>query len=330
MKISTEIFIENIEKEKMISSNIFFLFGSDLGTISKLTEIIYNHFAKKNEIEEKQYFDQKYDSFEKIKEFTKNQSFFSKKNFIIIKNPNEKFPEEFNNIKLSDNILIIDGEGIKANSKLKIFFDKHKIFISVPCYPLKKNEKINIIDKFLNKKKIILTKEVYWYLIENISNEYLVLEKELEKILLCKNQNLSVDNLKKILIQNENTKLDNIFFICAEKNKDILLIETKSLINSTKESYDILKNIKRFVQIIASAIEKKECQSYENLTDLYLPKYLFMKKNIFKEILKNNDNFSIIKMFALIQKTEILLRKNTSHYFEITQRFLLNFSKILK
>ena len=81
-----------------------------------------------------------------------------------------------------------------------------------------------------------------------------------------------------------------------KKNKDFLLKETKFLINSTKESYDILTNIKRFVQIIASAIEKKDYKSYEILTDLYLPKYLFMKKNIFKEILKNNDNFSIIKM----------------------------------
>ena len=106
MKISTEIFIENIEKEKIIS-NIFFLFGSDSGTISKMTETIYNHFTKKNEIEEKQYFDQKHGSLAKIEEFTKRQSFFSKKNFIIIKNPNEKFPEEFNNIKLSNNILII-------------------------------------------------------------------------------------------------------------------------------------------------------------------------------------------------------------------------------
>ena len=103
MKISAEIFIENIEKEK-IRSNVFFLFGSDSGTISKLTETIYNNFSKKNEIEEKQYFDQKNDSLAKIKEFTQRQSFFSKKNFIIIKNPNEKLTEEFNNIKLSNNI----------------------------------------------------------------------------------------------------------------------------------------------------------------------------------------------------------------------------------
>ena len=35
-------------------------------------------------------------------------------------------------------------------------------------------------------------------------------------------------------------------------------------------------------------------------------------------------------MTKLIQKTEILLRKNSSHYLEITQRFLLNFSKLIR
>ena len=73
-----------------------------------------------------------------------------------------------------------------------------------------------------------------------------------------------------------------------------------------------------------------EIRNFDILTDKYLPKYLFMKKEAFKNIIKKTSFEKITKMTKLIQKTEILLRKNSSHYLEITQRFLLNFSKLMK
>ena len=67
----------------------------------------------------------------------------------------------------------------------------------------------------------------------------------------------------------------------------------------------------------------------------YMIKIKNLKKQIvdhqrIKEILKKISLVKITKMIKLIQKTEILLRKNSSHYLEITQRFLLNFSKLMR
>ena len=133
-----------------------------------------------------------------------------------------------------------------------------------------------------------------------------------------------------LLIQNINTDLDDLFFKCANNNNAALLENTNSFIRSQSDSYEITGNIKRFVQILTLALTNKKTRNFDILTDTYLPKYLFMKKEAFANILKKISFEKITKMTKLIQKTEILLRKNSSHYFEITQRFILNFSKLMR
>ena len=83
------------------------------------------------------------------------------------------------------------------------------------------------------------------------------------------------------------------------------------------------------MQILSTAVQKKGLEDYESISNSCLPKYLFMKKNLFINVVKKNDYRNIIKMLKLIHKTEVLLRTNSAQYFEITQRFLLNLSKTL-
>ena len=295
-----------------------------------LIKTIYDYVKQKNNFSEISYIDFKKNNQISIQNFINNQSLFSKKNFIVIKNTSEKICDELESIQLKDDIVIINGEGIKSNSKIKKYFDFHKVFISVPCYELKRNEKIKIIDTFVGNNNIVLKTSAYWYLVENISNEYLILKKELEKISVYNNSSLSVANLKMLLTQKININLDDLFFKCANKNTAFLLENTNSFIRSQNDSHEIVGNIKRFVQILSLASTNKEIRNIDILTDKYLPRYLFMKKEAFKNILKKTSFEKIIKMNNLIQKTDILLRKNSSHYLEITQRFLLNFSKLMR
>ena len=81
-----------------------------------------------------------------------NTSLFSKTSLIVIKNPQERLIKELENIKKIENLLIINGEGLKAKSKLKLYFDNHKNFISVPCYKLNRVDIKKIIDDRLNLK----------------------------------------------------------------------------------------------------------------------------------------------------------------------------------
>ncbi len=329
MKTSSENLIEKTYRGELELSAIL-LFGNQDGMISGLIKIFYKYFKKKKNIDEIKYFDCKNDKNIPINNIINNSSLFSTLNFIVITNPSEKIYDELEKIELNNNIIIIDGGRIKSNSKLKKYFDSHKNFLSVSCYELNRNTKTKIINMFLDDNNITLEKTSYWYLVENISNEFLILEKELSKISAFKDSSVSIENLKLLLIQDISSNLDDLFFECASKNRSVLLKKTNAYIRSTSDSYEIVRNIKKFVQILALASTNKETASIDSLTNIYLPKYLFKKKEVFKKILDKISSNKITKIAQLIQKTEILLRKNSSHYLEITQRFLLNFSKIIK
>ena len=181
MKINPENLLERIKQEEL-KLNAFLLFGNEGGMISGLIKAIYNYVKQKKNIGEILYLDYKNNKKISIKNFISNQSLFSKKNFIVIKNASEKILDELKSIQFEEDIVIINGEGIKSNSKIKKYFDTHKVFISVACYELKRSEKIKIIDMFIADNNIVLERNAYWYLVENISNDYLILKKELEKI----------------------------------------------------------------------------------------------------------------------------------------------------
>ena len=59
---------------------------------------------------------------EKFEYLLKDSSLFSKINFIVIKNPKEGLILELENIEKANNIIIINGEGLRTKSKDKNLF----------------------------------------------------------------------------------------------------------------------------------------------------------------------------------------------------------------
>ena len=65
-----------------------------------------------------------------------SKSLFSDHNIIKIINPNDSLVKNLENINIDNNTIIINGENVKNNSKIKKYFDFHKKFYSVVCYKL--------------------------------------------------------------------------------------------------------------------------------------------------------------------------------------------------
>ena len=128
----------------------------------------------------------------------------------------EKYCVEFSflfEFSLTNNVVLINGFGIKAASKIKKFFDYHNMYFSVSCYELKRAQKINIIDRFLKQNSISLRKNTYWFLVENVSDEFLILEKELEKVLIFNKPDISIKEMGLLLVNKNSADSDNVFFI---------------------------------------------------------------------------------------------------------------------
>ena len=132
--------ILTVIEKKVGKINPILFYGNERGLIHSLIKSIFNIQQKKYNIHNITYFDHKNNKDEKLEHILKDSSLFSKINFIVVTNPKEQLVEELESIKKIDNILIINGENIVSGSKIKSYFDNHKIYLSVPCYKLNKKD----------------------------------------------------------------------------------------------------------------------------------------------------------------------------------------------
>ena len=320
-----------LDKLKKTNKNFYpiLFYGNESGLISDLINSIHDCLEERLELGEIRYFDNKTDSIDVLKSMILDPSLLSKSNFVVVKNPQKNLLKEIESLVFGENILIINGENIQTKSEIKSVFEKHANFIAVPCYQLDKNFIKKTIDDFINNHEIQLEKEAYWFLIENINDDYLSLKNELEKILNYNKNSLTLSEIQKLIVQKNNTNIDSYFFYCVTGNSKEILHEMNRSIKSISESYEILVSIKRFINILSNAIVNKEKYSIDVLTNMYLPKYLFKKKEIFKESINKNDINKISQANKMIQKTENLIRINSDQHKEVLERFLLNLAKTI-
>jgi len=329
MKFSSTTILNKIEN---INKNFYpiLFYGNEWGLITELIKSIHNNVKNKLDVSEIKYFDNKNENIHLLKHLLIDSSLFSKINFVVIKNPQKTIIKELENFNQFENILIINGENLQAKSDIKLFFENHKNFISVPCYQLNKSVIKKTIDEFIRKHEISLENEAYWFLIENISEDYLSLHNELRKLQNFKKSSVTFPEMQKLIFQKYNTSVDNYFFNCASGNKNIILQEMRRNNKSINESYEILISIKKFINILSGAIVNKNNNNLDDLVKKYLPKYLFLKKEIFRETLSKNNINKIAKINKMLQKTEYLIRINSEQHKEILERFLLNLSKTIR
>ena len=245
-------------------------------------------------------------------------------------NPIDSLVKSLENINIDNNTIIINGDNVKNSSKIKRFFDSHNKFYSIVCYKLTDKYKIKLIDKFISKQKSKITREAYWFLVENLSNEYQLLENELNKIIILNKNSISIKEIKELTTNYKQIHLDDLFFHCFISSNDKILKNSNRAINSSVDAYSFLQTVKKFTKILTITSEKKAEKSLDILVDNYLPKYLFKQKDNFKTIINKADINKIIIINNLIQKTELFLRKNNDNYLIIIQRFMLNCSKTLR
>ena len=135
-----------------------------------------------------------------------NKKIFLEKNF---KSVDEK---SLYRIKRENNIYIFLQENSPNVKKIKNFLIKYKDCYLIDCYELERDSKILILNNFISENKKNITKEVYWLLIEKLDNKYIFLEKNLQKILGLDNDDITLDNIKKLLTI-DNSGKEKVFLI---------------------------------------------------------------------------------------------------------------------
>jgi len=301
-----------------LNNGVYYISGNEETLVNKICDILVFYFKTKKYANIVKTNNQKINQDLNI---GLNPSLFSEKTISIHKDPKEIDFEYIEKIDLENDIIIISQSVAKTSPKTKKYFESHKTFGSIACYVLGKDDKKKLIDAYLIKKKIKLNSEAYWFFIESSSDEYQLLENDLEKIDIFGSSGLGINEIKKLTAPDKNIGLDSLFFsLLLPKNK--ILSITKKTILTSSDAYSFLFRVGFFIDLLSKCSSSKEAEEK-------LPRYLFKDKSKFGLIFSKTTNKKNINMFLLLKKSEFLIRKNSGMFLIISERFLLNLKQQL-
>lgn len=246
---------------------------------------------------------------------------FSESKILIYNNPKEIDLNFLNSNYYDKTVVIINHNKLNNSSQIKKQFDSHSNFVSISCFSLSKELKKLFFDNFLNNHNLKLSSSPYWFFIDNTPNEYQLFENEMLKLLNYNKKIESTKEMNRLITNPLKQEIDNLFFLLLNNYKDIIL-ESQKNIKYPEDSYFLLQRIKFFFDLMSSSSDLNDAMQK-------FPKYLFKLKQKYAKIFSKINKNKMIKIYILIKKNEIMLRKYPFMHQSISQRFLLNLKKNL-
>ena len=307
MKIKPEIIL--ISKQKLDFKNIL-ISGSDEGFISYLKNYIITDFKKRNFFID---FSNNYNDGVVGSLFTEKKTLF-----VLSEFPGNKEID----ISNSDNqsILVASLNGKKTNA-VKSLLLKKKNSLVIDCYLLDRNSKENILKNYIEVNGLTLSSNVFWYVIENFDNSYVIFIKQLQMLSLFNKKIDLISDIEKITFVDNKIEINKIFFNIFRENKVLTNVFSKN-INSLSDFYIFLNSTKLYLELIKSS--KNEESALNSF-----PKYLFAEKKVFLKIYNKTNKEKLIKIYKNISRVELLIRQSSELYLVVGLRFFLNLKKII-
>ncbi len=220
----------------------------------------------------------------------------------------------------NQSILVASPNGKKTNT-VKSALAKNKESLVVECYSLNRALKENTLKNFIQTNNLAISSDVFWYMIENFDNNYVIFMKQLQMLSLFNKKVDLISEVEQITFVDNKIEINKIFFNVFKENKILTNAFNKS-INSLSDIYIFLNSTKSYFEIIKNSNDEESA--------LYsFPKYLFAEKNIFLKIYNKTNNDKLIKIYKNISKAELLIRQNPELYLIVGLRFFLNLKKII-
>jgi hypothetical protein len=307
VKIKPEVFLSS---KKNIVFNKILVTGSDESLISYVKNFIIEDFKKRGFFID---ISNKYNDGSMGNLFSENKTLFLLSDFPTNK---EITPKESD----GNSILVASPNGNKTNS-IKSKLAKERESLVIECYLLSRNSKENTLKNYIDTENLTLSNDVFWYVIGNFDNNYVIFIKQLQMLSLFNNNINLISDIEKITFVDNKIEINKIFFNIFKENKILTNTFNKS-INSLSDFYIFLNSTKSYLEIIKNS-EDRESALYN------FPKYLFAEKEVFLTIYKKINKDKLIKIYKNISKVELLTRQNSGFYLVIGLRFFLNLKKII-
>jgi len=321
--------VKNFELKKKLSQNIdyFLLYGPNTGLINETIEKDLKPVFSKNIF--------RYDQLditeneESFKETLFNKSLFERDKLIIISQASDRILSLIEDLieKKTEHIKIILRSNIlDTKSKLRKFFEKSNKTIIIPFYDDNEKTILILAFEFFKKKKIKISNEIIYFLVQKANYSRIALYLELEKIsnYALTNQTLNLDKIKKIINLSEDYNISEIVNQCLLKNKRITIsmLNESDLLNEKGIIFvrTFLSSLKRLKNL---KVNLKKEENIEKVLSAYKPTIFWKEKEIIKKQLYKWSFIEIKFLIKEINELELKLKKNTQISNYILNNFIM-------
>jgi DNA polymerase-3 subunit delta len=321
--------VKNFELKKYLNDdfNLYLMYGDNTGLIEDTIQKTFKPLYLENIYD--------YEELEIISNSEKfyseifNSSFFNKKKLIIINRVTEKIKvilENLINKKINDVKIILKSSLLDKKSKLRNTFEKNKNLLIIPFYRDTNQSLFNITEKFFKNKKISISSESIFFLLDKIGDNRLILLNELDKIYNYTKNSSTIklhEIVKLINFNDENKNNEFVDFLLSKNKKKILNIFNE--INFTIE--DIIQVIRiisyKLKRLKKIAIELNLKKNYDQIISSFRPPIFWKDKENIKNHLKILSLKEINTYIKQLQDIELLIKKNSQLGKEIFGNFIL-------
>ena len=259
-----------------------------------------------------------------------NKSLFENSKIFIINRASDKLLlilEKLIDKNLTDVSFIISSNMLDKKSKLRSFFEKNKVFISIALYPDTNETLIKFTKNFFDKVKIPMSFENINIIVNRCAGDRGYLKNELKKIeLFSKNKKtIETSDLIKLTNLTENFSVNELIDVCLSKNKK----KTISILNENNFGSDdciliirtFLIKSKRLLQLLNDyKINKDLNKTISNAN----PPIFWKEKEIVKQQIKSWTPENIKGVIYSLNIIEIQVKTNAYNPLNLLSDFILD------
>ncbi|MDC1185019.1 hypothetical protein N8080_03480, partial [Alphaproteobacteria bacterium] len=166
MKIKPEVFL--VSKKNIVFNKIL-VTGSDESFIAYVKDFIIEDFKKRNFFID---ITNNYNDRSMGNLFSENKTLFVLSDF-----PTKK---GINSLDSNNQSVLVTSTNGKKTNPIKFELLKNKESLVIECYSLNRQSKENTLKNYIEGNNLILSDNVFWYVVENFDNNYVIFINQLQ------------------------------------------------------------------------------------------------------------------------------------------------------
>ena len=317
-----------INKIKLDKNKFILLYGQNNGSQKETLKNLIKSKKGVFNYDEKEILDDSNSFLEQII----SQSLFEEEKTIIINRATDKILkiiEEIDLKKIDDLKIIILANNLEKRSKLRVFFEKHKIYLCIPFYPDNQQTLSKIAYNFFRECKIIISSENINLIINKCNGDREILQNELIKIKhFSKNRkNITGDDISKLTNLIENISISELADNClAKNNKKIVSIFNENNFSNDDSIIIIRTLLNKSKKILQLSEEFKNKKNIELVISSAKPPIFWKDKEITKQQIYKWSPENIKNLIYKLSNLEFFSKKNLNNSLKLVSDFIIEVS----